>query len=210
MKIRTFSRLGAVVATTFVASGAHAGCDVWRDEIMKTLRGVCNLTLDPKNPPVAQVFLGNFIHDPAFKMPDLLIDKYKFEYLNHELWVYADVKNNGTQNAGVTNIGVQLTIVDPLGVVANRTIDLPPANPPMPRPVPAMPASTTQRIFLWNPFLDNSSQDWDIVVSGMVDQVTVAQPVRGAVTESNENNNGLIHTCRIYGPNPDTSVPVCN
>ena len=52
----------------------------------------------------------------------------------------------------------------------------------------------------------NKSQDWDLILLGVTDPPTVAQPVRGAVTESDETNNSLVHTCRVYGPTPDTSV----
>jgi hypothetical protein len=44
----------------------------------------------------------------------------------------------------------------------------------------------------------------------VIDPPTAAQPVRGAITESDESNNVLMHTCRVYGSNPDTSVAGCD
>ena len=50
----------------------------------------------------------------------------------------------------------------------------------------------------------------DIVSVVMVDPPTAAQPTHGPLWESDETDNGLMHSCRVYGPNPDTSLEACN
>ena len=56
----------------------------------------------------------------------------------------------------------------------------------------------------------NNLQDWDLVLLAIVDPPTMAQPVRGAIVESDETNNSKSHVCRWYGPTPDTSTQPCN
>lgn len=75
---------------------------------------------------------------------------------------------------------------------------------------PALPLNTSQRVYVGTVNVPNTSQDWDLVLLGVTDPPTVAQLVRGAITESDETNNSFVHTCRWYGPTPDTSVTACN
>ncbi len=205
MKTFKILKMAAAGAAMLAAANGAQACDVWRDEILKVPRGICNLTIDAKAPKVVETFVGHMRWTPPFKMPDLTIDKYKFEYLNGQLWVYADVENLGSQNASATNLGVTIEVRD--------SISLALISSTVPTPLPAVPvvgAGLTERVYLAIVNVDNSMADRDVLVAGSVDQVTVVQPVRGNIIESNETNNGLIHMCRLYGPNPDTSVQTCN
>ena len=38
-------------------------------------------------------------------------------------------------------------------------------------------------------FVPNTMQDWDLILMGVTDPPTMAQPVRGLITESDETNN---------------------
>ena len=76
--------------------------------------------------------------------------------------------------------------------------------------VPALPASTSQRVSVATVNVPNMNQDWDLILMGVTDPTTVAQPVRGAIMESDETNNVATHACRWYGPTPDTAVEPCN
>jgi hypothetical protein len=204
VKIRTESRNYAWLAAALMcfANGASA-CDMWRDEILKAWRGHCNLTIDPKAPKVFENFIAQSRWPYVFKLPDLLIDKYKFRLVGNSLEILADVTNLGAQSSVATNIGVTVTTID----VSNPA---PQTATPLLAAVPSLAAMTTQRVSLGTVFVNYSAHDVDVATAGMVDQVTVAQPVRGTVVESNENNNSLIHLCRVFGPNPDVSVQACN
>src|SRR5918995_1396768 len=75
---------------------------------------------------------------------------------------------------------------------------------------PAVPSNSERRTYFATINLPNRSQDWDLVLLGVTDPPTAAQPVRGAITESDESNNILMHHCRVYGPTPDMSVGTCD
>jgi len=136
-------------------------------------------------------------------MPDLLIDKYKFLLIGNLLHVLAHITNAGKQTFAVNDIGVTVTTID-VSNPASQTAT------PLLAAVPSLAAMTTQRVSLGTVFVNYSAHDVDVAAAGMVDQVTAAQPVRGTLVESNENNNTLIHLCRVFGPTPDASVQACN
>jgi hypothetical protein len=204
VKSKTESRKYAWLAALALcsANGAQA-CEIWRDEFLEVWRGTCNLTLDPKAPKVLVKFVGHTNWGDIFKMPDLLIDKYKFRLIGNSLEILADITNAGRQTSAATNIGVTVTTID-VSNPASQTAT------PLLAAVPSLAAMTTQRVSLGTIFVNYSAHDVDVAIAGMVDQVTVAQPVRGTVVESNENNNTLIHLCRVFGPSPDVSVQACN
>jgi hypothetical protein len=52
-------------------------------------------------------------------------------------------------------------------------------------------------------------QDWDLVLVGTADPPTMTQS-RGLIIESDETNNIKNHSCRWFGPTPDTSLQACN
>lgn len=178
-------------------------CDVWLDDPLKIWRGDCNLTIDPKAPKVFEHFIAQTRSAHRFKMPDLAIQKFKFRLVGNSLEVLADITNIGLQASPATNVGATVTTID----VSNPSARI---TTPLLASVPTLAATTTQRISLGSVFVDYSVHDVDVVSAGMVDQVTVAQPVRGTVFESDETNNSLIHVCRVYGPTPDLSVQACN
>lgn len=184
------------------ANGARA-CDVWIDEPLKVWRGNCNLTVDPKAPKVTEAFVAQARFPYVFKMPDLIIHKFKFLLVGTSMEVQADVRNIGAQSSPATNVGVTVTTMDVSNPAARTTA-------PFLAAVPPLAAGTTQRISLGTVFVDHSAHDVDVATAGMVDQVTAAQPVRGTVFESDETNNSVIHMCRVFGPNPDVSVQACN
>jgi hypothetical protein len=199
-RIRKGAWLAALALCTASASQA---CDIWTDEPLKVWRGVCNLTIDPKAPKVTEAFLAQGRWPYVFKMPDLVIRKYKFRLVGNSLEILADVTNIGLQSSPATNVGVTVTAID-VSNPASRTLS------PMLVAVPPLAATATQRISLGTIFVDYSAHDVDVATAGMVDQVTVAQPVRGTVFEADETNNSLIEVCRVFGPNPDTSIQACN
>jgi hypothetical protein len=178
-------------------------CDIWIDEPLKVWRGNCNLTIDPKAPKLFGQFVSQTSWPYVLKMPDLTIRKFKFQLLGNTMEVLADVTNLGSQGSPATNVGVTLTTVDVSNPAARTTT-------PLLAAVPALAAMTTQRVSLGNVFVDFSAHDVDVATAGMVDQLTVAQPVHGTVFESDENNNSLIHLCRVFGPSPNVSVQACN
>lgn len=204
MKNKSNVRKGAwLAALALCAASTSQACDMWLDEPLKAWRGLCNLTIDPKAPKVTEAFVAQGRWPYVFKMPDLIIRKYKFRLVGNSLEISADVTNIGLQNSQATNVGVTVTAIDVSNPAARSTT-------PMLAAVPPLAATTTQRISLGTIFVDYSAHDVDVATAGMADQVTVAQPVRGTVFESDETNNSLIELCRVFGPNPDVSVQPCN
>lgn len=193
-----FAPIMVLLFVPLVAPGANA-CDLYRDEVFGVWRGTCNLTLDPKGPKLLQEFVGNMQMPLRLKLPDLVIDKYKFYLDGTELEIFVDVSNLGLQTSLASNFGVTVT-----NVATGATVPLPLVS------VPALAPGTTRRVFVARHYVDNSAADVDFVFSGMVDQLTAAQPVRGPNYEANETNNALIHMCRVYGPTPNPSLGSCN
>jgi hypothetical protein len=193
-----------IAGLLFASLGTAHACEIWRDEVWKIWRGNCNLTIDPKAPQIKQPFIDGTRSPIRFRWPDLTIDKFKFNLIGNSLEVYADVTNIGDQASIATNIGLTVTTFDPRNPVPQATSSLPVV------PVPPIPASATRRIYVGTVFVDYSAHDVDVATSGMVDQVTAAQPVRGTVVEADETNNSLIHMCRVFGPTPDATLRACN
>jgi hypothetical protein len=197
------SRSCACLAALWLCSANAGACEIWVDEPLKVWRGNCNLTIDPKAPKVFEQFVGQTRWPYVFKMPDLIIDKFKFRLVGNSLEISADITNIGQQSSPATNVGVTVTTID----VSNPAAQ---TNTPMLAAVPPLTAAATQRISLGTVFVDYSAHDVDVATAGMVDQVTAVQPVRGTVFESDETNNSQIHLCRVFGPNPNVSVRACN
>jgi len=204
MKKSTIRNSACAAALLLGIAGSAGACEMYRDGVLGVWRGNCKLTIDPKAPQIAQPFIEGMSRPILFKLPDLTIRKFKFYLLGQSLEVYADVTNAGDQSSIATNIGLTVTTLDPANVNPSVVNTLPVAA------VPAIPAMTTRRIYVGTVFVNNTAQDVDVVTSGMVDQVTVAQPIRGTVIESNETNNSLIDMCRVFGPAPVLGPPGCN
>ena len=112
------------------------------------------------------------------------------------------MRNIGDQTSIATTIGVTVNTVDS----SNNTGT---SQPIAPRNVPALQPGGEARILIATISVNNSMADIDVTPIGHVDQLTAAQPVRGANFESNENNNTLTDTCRVFGPAPNPAVPAC-
>ena len=204
MNKKTEGRKYACLAALLMLSANSArACELWIDEPLKVWRGNCNLTIDPKAPKVMEAFVAQARFPYVFKLPDLIIHKFKFLLVGNWMEILADVRNIGAQSSPATNVGVTVTTIDVSNPAARTMV-------PFLAAVPPLAAGTTQRISLGTVFVDHSVHDVDVATAGMVDQVTVAQPVRGTVFESDETNNSEIHMCRVFGLNPDVSVQACN
>jgi len=192
-------RLAAAALLLLSAVSAQA-CEIWRDKDLGIWRGNCKL----KDFQVSQSFIANFQPRLLLKWPDLHIRKFKFFVVGTSVDIEADVENIGLGNAAASTLVVDANIGNPLtgmqqGSPMQFTVQ-----------VPALPASTSQRVSVATVNVPNMNQDWDLILMGVIDPPTMAQPVRGALTESDETNNVTTHTCRWYGPTPDTAVEPCN
>ena len=192
-------RLAAAALLLLSAVSAQA-CEIWRDKDLGIWRGNCKL----KDFQVSQSFIANFQPRLLLKWPDLHIRKFKFFVVGTSVDIEADVENIGLGNAAASTLVVDANIGNPLtgmqqGSPMQFTVQ-----------VPALPASTSQRVSVATVNVPNMNQDWDLILMGVIDPPTMAQPVRGALTESDETNNVTTHTCRWYGPTPDTAVQPCN
>lgn len=193
------NRLAA--AALLLLSGVSAqACDIWRDEDLGIWRGNCKL----KDFLVSQTFIVAQQPRLIFKWPDLHIRKFKYYVVGSTIEISADVENIGMGNAAASTLTVDQSFGNPLtGMQQGNSMTFT-------VPVPALPLNSSQRVYVGTVNVPNTSQDWDLVLLGVTDPPTMAQPVRGAITESDEANNSFVHTCRWYGPTPDTSVAACN
>jgi hypothetical protein len=192
-------RLAAAAALLLTGVSAQA-CDIWRDKELGIWRGNCSL----KDFLVSQTFIVS--HQPRLilRWPDLKIRKFKYYVVGSTVEMYADVENIGLSNAVASPLTVDVSIGNPLtGMQQGNSVQFTVQSP-------AVPSMTHRRVYFATMNLPNSSQDWDLILLGVTDPPTAAQPVRGAITEADETNNILTHTCRVYGPNPDTSVGACD
>lgn len=193
------NRLAAAALLLLSAVSAQA-CDIWRDEDLGIWRGNCKL----KDFLVSQTFIVAQQPRLIFKWPDLHIRKFKYYVVGSTIEISADVENIGMGNAAASTLTVDQSFGNPLtGMQQGNSMTFT-------VPVPALPLNSSQRVYVGTVNVPNTSQDWDLVLLGVTDPPTMAQPVRGAITESDEANNSFVHTCRWYGPTPDTSVAACN
>ena len=188
-------------AALLLLSGVSAqACEIWRDEELGVWRGNCKL----KDFLVAENFIAAYQRPLIFKWPDLKIRKFKYVIFGSSVEIYADVQNIGMGNAIASPLAVEVSFGNPLtnmqqGNSMSFTVQ-----------APAVARNTTQRVYVATVTVPNTAQDWDLILFGVTDPPTMAQPVRGTVTESDETNNSHNHTCRWYGPTPDTSVAGCD
>ena len=190
-----------VAAALLLLSGVSAqACEIWRDDDFGVWRGNCKV----KDLLVAQTFIATYQPRLRLKWPDLHIRKFKYYVIGSSIEIHADVENIGMGNAIASTLTVDQSFGNPLtgmqqGNSTTFTVQ-----------VPALPLNTSQRVYVGTINVPNTNQDWDLVLYGITDPPTVAQPVRGSVTESDETNNSAAHNCRWYGPMPDTSLEACN
>jgi hypothetical protein len=188
-------------AALLLLSGVSAqACEIWRDKELGVWRGNCNF----RDFLVAEQFIAAYQRPLVFKWPDLKIREFDYYTNGSSVEIYADVQNVGMGNAIASPLTVDVSFGNPLtnmqqGNSVQFTVQ-----------TPALPRNTSQSVYVGTVNVPNTAQDWDLILFGVTDPPTVAQPVRGTVTESDETNNSRNHTCRWYGPTPDTSVAGCN
>ena len=190
----------AATALLLLGTVSAQACEIWRDKDLGVWRGNCKL----KDFLVSQSFIAVYQPRLIIRWPDLHIRKFKYFVTGTQIDIEADVENLGAGNAPASTLVVDVNIGNPLtglqqGSPMQFTVQ-----------VPALPLNTSQRVSVGSVNVPNTAQDWDLILMGVTDPLTMAQPVRGAITEADETNNILTDTCRWYGPNPDTSVGPCN
>lgn len=193
--------LRLAAAALLLLSGVSAqACEIWRDKDFGFWRGDCTL----EKFKLSQSFIANFEHRLILKWPDLHIRKFKYYVVGSSIEIQADVENIGTGNTVASTLVVDVSIGNPLtGTQQGNSVQ-------SIVQVPALPSNTSQRVYVATVNVPNTTQDWDLVLFGVSDPPTTAQPVRGLLIESDETNNAKSDTCRWYGPSPDTSVGACN
>jgi hypothetical protein len=191
-------RLAAAALLLLTGVSAQA-CEIWRDKELGIWRGNCKL----KDFLVSQTFIGTYEPRVRISWPDLHIRKFKFFVVGSSIEIEADVENIGLRSAPASTLVVDANFGNPLTGVQQGTMQFTVQ-------VPALPLNTNQRVSVGTMFVPTTTQDWDLVLMGVTDPPTMAQPVWGAISEVNETNNVATHTCRWYGPTPDTSVEACN
>ena len=194
-------RYRLAAAALLLLSGVSAqACEIWRDKELGIWRGNCKL----KDFLVSQTFIGTYQPRLILRWPDLHIRKFKYFVTGTQIDIEADVENLGMGNVAASTLVIDVNIGNPLtgnqqGNPVQFTVQ-----------VPALPLNTSQRVSVGTVFVPNTMQDWDLILMGVTDPPTMAQPVRGLITESDETNNVRTDTCRWYGPTPDTSTGPCN
>ena len=193
-------RYRLAAAALLLLSGVSAqACEIWRDEELGVWRGNCDL----KDFMVKESFIATYQPRLIFKWPDLKIRKFKYITFGSSVEIYADVQNIGMGNAAASPLTVDVNIGNPVTGMQQSSVQFTVQ-------APAVPSNSERRTYFATINLPNRSQDWDLVLLGVTDPPTAAQPVRGAITESDESNNILMHHCRVYGPTPDMSVGTCD
>jgi hypothetical protein len=203
MKSRYATRKSVGIAALLLAASGMAGaCELRNDGVLKAWWTNCNLTVDPKAPRFEATVISGTVRPRILKLPDLTIRRYRYTTFGNTVEITATVRNIGEQTSLATTIGVIVNTVD----TSNNTgtSQMAPA-----RAVPALQPGGETRVFIESISVNNSAADIDVTPVGHVDQLTSASPVRGANFESDENNNTLTDTCRVFGPMPNQTVPAC-
>lgn len=191
-------RLAAAALLLLTGVSAQA-CEIWRDKELGIWRGNCKL----RDFQVSQTFIGTYQPRLILRWPDLHIRKFRYYVIGSSIEIEAEVENIAMGNAPASTLVVDANFGNPLTGVQQGTTQFTVQ-------VPALPQNTSRRVNVGTMFVPTMTQDWDLVLMGVTDPPTVAQPVRGAVTETDETNNVSTDICRWYGPTPDTSVGPCN
>jgi hypothetical protein len=185
-----------------LATSSALACDVWHDEF--GYRGICDLRVEFKDKyRLNMEFFATLEPRFHFKIPNFHPRKFKYFLSGTDLQIDLEVENLGDLDAPAADVAVIVNIVDPLTMTQN-------SSTPYTARTPVIPAGMSRRVTITHVQVPTTTQDWDFVSVAIVDPATMAQPVRGSVAESNENDNELDHSCRVYGPNPDTSLEPCN
>lgn len=185
-----------------LATGSAAACDIWRDE--SGYRGLCDLRVEFKDKYRLNVEF-TAIYQPRYhlKLPNFHPRKFKYYVTGSDVEISVDVENLGDLASPAADVAVMVNFFDPLTGTAMPTTSY------VARTTTIQPANS-QRVLITHVQLPNTLQDWDIISVATVDPPTATQPVWGTVFESNEMDNALMHPCRVYGPNPDTTLEPCN
>jgi hypothetical protein len=201
LPLRRIAALSLMVGGALATSSAVA-CEVWRDEF--GYRGICDLRVEFKDKYRLNVeFLATLEPRFHFKIPNFHPRKFKYFVTGTDVQIDLEIENLGDLDAPAADVAVMVNIVDPLTGTQQPTM-------PYTARTPVIAAGMSGRVNITHVQMPNQLQDWDIVSVAVVDPPTTAQPIRGGVAESDETDNVLNHTCRVYGPNPDTSVGPCN
>jgi hypothetical protein len=198
MRTRILIQRASLLLALLMPLSAANACEFIYDEGWRVWRGDCRHTLEIKGPLVRSEAV---MARTKLRIPDLQVDKLKFRLRGNLLEVSADIVNEGTGGSPLTTVVLNVTLMTASG---NTTLALRPAA------VPVLASMATQRVLVDTVTVDYSLDDVDVMVTGMVDPVTNAQPVRGGVFELIESNNMVTHLCRVYGPSPNVSVQPCN
>ncbi|MDJ0860691.1 MAG: hypothetical protein QNJ87_13110 [Gammaproteobacteria bacterium] len=180
--------------------GAGQACELWRDD-SGMLHGDCKLA----------DILGDYelnydlvaISQPRLELPNLKVKKFKYAQFGQSVEVAVEAQNLGTADTPPFDVTVNGVVINPL--------TLAPGGGPEGFVVqfPAMPPGAKRREFVGVMLVPDTDQDWDLFLQAHADPPIPGAP-GGAVWESSEIDNSYRETCRVYGPNPDTSVPPCN
>lgn len=202
MKRYAIRKSACIGALALMGAGVAGACDLQHNGVVGAWWVNCNLTVDPKGPKLEATVINDTVRTRWFKLPDLMIRRYRYTTVGNMVEITATVRNIGDQTSLATTIGVTVNTVD----TSNNTGT---SQPIAPRNVPSLQPGGEARILIATISVNNSMADIDVTPIGHVDQLTAAQPVRGANFESNENNNTLTDTCRVFGPVPNPAVPAC-
>ncbi len=187
----------AILAVGLSLSAAEA-CTVWQDKY--GLRGDCRL-----GDLLKKYELAIQISQPIIQiqLPNLQIDKIKFEIYGREVDVFVDVKNVGTRDARDYDVIAMVSIINP------QNPSQPIGGQAFSTRFPALVVGDEHRDYLGTIILPDRNQDYDLSVTGMADPPTQTLS-GGEIWESNEQDNSKMEICRVYGPNPDVSVQPCD
>ncbi|MBC7983528.1 MAG: hypothetical protein H7Y02_06715 [Candidatus Obscuribacterales bacterium] len=177
-------------------------CDFWRDE-----DGVwqvdCSFDKESYGKYLIDIRGRRSRAGYQLRLPNLQIRRFRYSSIGggRDVEVFADVRNVGVVVSTAVTTVITFDVLDPLNRLAPINGSLRPVT------VPAIGGNSEVRVSFGTISLPNRSQDWDVGVVGFVDPPTPAQPTRGNLIESNENDNAHMDVCRSYGPMPDVSGP---
>lgn len=165
------------------------------------------------NPPLVEAELQRSqSHDSSVRvqLPDLRTTRIKAETLygggHDEVEVQVDIVNDGAAPSAATELLVTVAVIDPR---SGRKVYPQGSNTATSQffrnPMTTLTVGQTKRFFGGYAVLPNRTQDWDLGIEASAD--SPVGRVNGNVPESNERNNSLYRTCRIYGSNPNPTGP---
>lgn len=163
--------------------------------------GDCRLADFFPDPPHELIRKPDFKPTVRIRLPNLHLSNIRQTTFpgSVDVEINSDVENDGAVPVSSFDAKVSWQVFDP---ISNAVVDQGMGT----RTLNGLAVGQDRLDYVATARVPNRNQDWDI---NMELQVDPDATIGGSIWESNETDNIRSESCRVYGPNPDTSKRPC-